>query len=152
MAELVASKSRGEPTLPITQRRLARPLLNAIDLAGVIVPSVIATVALIEGKLLLTFVLVGVGLGFYFRLLGRRQQRLALPYNTPAWGYVAALLLATTEIGLFAGGALVTTRENPMGLHVADWVLIAVAVAVLFVLHLQLLRMVLRRQRATVRL
>lgn len=133
--------------LPALKRKVADGFLVVADVGGMLLSASGATVVAVLGKLMLAVVLGAIALGFFLRLVGRRQKAVASPLKTPPWCRVAAALLASVEVALLAEATNVPIRFDQPGFQSWHWLLVVLALIVAYAVHMQIFRSILRGQR-----
>lgn len=128
------------------KRKLADGFLVIADVAGLLLSASGASVVAVLGKLMLAVVLGAISLGFFLRLAGRRRQASLAPVPTPVWSYVASVVLAIFEIGLLVEATNLPVRFDQSGFEPWHWVLVAVALIVAYVVHMQIFRAIARKR------
>ena len=129
------------------KRKVADGLLVVADVGGMLLSASGATVVAVLGKLMLAVVLGAIALGFFLRLVGRRQHASMAPAKTPTWCYWAAVFLAMVEVALLAEATDLPIRFYQAGFQLQHWLLVAFALVVAYALHMQIFRSILRGQR-----
>ena len=114
------------------------------DAAGVVLAGSGAAVVAFLGKLMLAVVLGAISLGFFLRLVGRRQPPAVAPPATPAWARAASAALAAVEVAVLVESVNFPVRFNQPGFAPWHWALVVVALLVAYALNQRFLRSVTR--------
>jgi hypothetical protein len=133
--------------LPALKRKVADGFLVVADIGGLLLSASGATVVAVLGKLMLAVVLGAVALGFFLRLVGRRQRSSVAPIKAPLWCHLAAVLLAVVEVALLAEATNLPIRFYQPGFQLQHWLLVVFSLVVAYALHTQIFCSILRGQR-----
>jgi hypothetical protein len=133
--------------LPVLRRKVVDGLLVAADVAGLLACGAGASVVLLLGKLMLAAVLAALALGFFLRLAGRRRPPPLAPARPPAWYYGASALLAAVEVALLVEATKLPVRFDQPGFERWHWGLVLAALAVAYLVQLQIFRALGSRRR-----
>jgi uncharacterized membrane protein len=131
------------------KRKLSDGLLLAADLAGLLGSAAGASVVAFFGKLALAIVLAAVALGFFLRLSGRRRVRVEAPAPLPAWCSAASVVLSCVEVALLVEATDLPVRFSQAGFEYYHWVFVIAALAVAFVVHMQIFRALVGRRNVS---
>jgi hypothetical protein len=132
---------------PILKKKISNGFLVAVDTAGMIFSLSGASVVAVLGKLMLAAVLGAVALGFFLRLSGRRAPAPSFAQPTPRRYYVVAGFLSVLEVALLTEATDLPVRFYQPGFELQHWILVAGALAVTFVVQVQLIRSIFRSRR-----
>lgn len=128
--------------LSTIKRKAADGLLVVVEVAGLLLSASGASVVAFFGKLMLAGILAAVALGFFLRLVGRRQQKSVLPASTPRWCYFLWALLAVVEVSLLVEIAQLPVRFYQPGFEIWHWALVAIALWACFMVNMQMFRLI----------
>jgi hypothetical protein len=131
------------------KRRIADGLLLAADIAGVVLAGSGAAVVAFFGKLMLAVVLGAIALGFFLRIVGRRQAQVVAPPPIPMWQHLASAALAAVQLAWLVEAANFPVRFDQAGFELWHWGLLVVALAVAYPLNLRLMGSLTRRRDGT---
>ena len=129
------------------KRKIADGVLVVADVGGMLLSASGATVVAFLGKLMLAVILGALALGFFLRLVGRRQTMSVASAKPPGWCRVAAALLAAVEVALLAEATNLPIRFDQPGFQSQHWLLVVFALVVAYAVHMQIFRAVFRGQR-----
>lgn len=131
------------------KRRIGEGLFVAANGAGMVLSLCGASAVAVLGKLMLAVVLTAVAFGFFLRLSGRRRNVQLEPVRPPAWCYVTAGVLASVEVALLAEATDLPVRFSQPGFEFHHWLLVLAALAVAFIVHMQIFRSICRKRQAS---
>jgi len=134
---------------PVLKRKIGDGLFVVANGAGMVLSLCGASVVALLGKLMLAVVLAAIALGFFLRLSGRRRNVEREPARAPGWCYAAAGALASFEVALLTEATDLPVRFSQPGFEFHHWLLVLVALAVAFMVHMQIFRSITRRRQAS---
>lgn len=133
----------------VLKQKIGDGLFVVADGAGMVLSLCGASAVALLGKLMLAVVLAAVALGFFLRLSSRRRNVQFGPARPPAWCYVTAGALASVEVALLTEATDLPVRFSQPGFEFHHWLLVLVALAVAFMVHMQIFRSITRRRQTS---
>lgn len=120
-----------------------------LEVAGLAASSCGAAITLFFGKLFAAAILGVLALGIFLRLTGRRRPPPADAPVTSPWLQLACALLSLLEVAGLAEASNLPVRFNQPDFEKSNWLLVVVALLVIYFIQLRFLRSVLKRNAAT---
>ncbi|MEQ1835302.1 MAG: hypothetical protein ABL862_02450 [Candidatus Nitrotoga sp.] len=108
-----------------------------------------AAIAIVLGKLFAAIIFAAITLGIFLRISGRRNLPLSEPVHISPWLNFICAFLSLIEVAILTEATNLSVRLNQDGFDKQNWVLVILALLVMYFLQVRFISAVLKGQRAS---
>ena len=108
-----------------------------------------AAVAIVLGKFFAAIILVAITLGIFLRISGRRIPPRVEPATISPWLNFICTCLSLIEVAILTEATNLPVRLNQTGFEKQNWVLVILALLVMYFLQVRFFSAVLRKRRSS---